>query len=139
MRISQYEYMQAVTPAEDYNSEPDESRAEESPEAIAATMTREALRLVSEVFDWNSESGGVLLARFAGLSLAEIGARRGISKQAIHKRIRCIVEQWPQLGPVLLPNNSYDEQMAEPKIINSKISDVNEKWKEATRWMKKVN
>lgn len=132
--ITQYDYLLETTPAEDQDESPCGSFA------TAAAMTREALRLVAEVFCADAEDGIVLLLRFAGLSLAQIGERRGMSKQAVHKRILSMASKWPQLADALASTANYDEALAGMEIAMAKrLHEIHAKRKDLTRWMNRQN
>lgn len=132
-RISQYEYLLATTPA------PESEDAEETALALAASMTREALRLVAQVALGDAVDGGVLLGRMAGMSLAEIGQRLGMSKQAVHKRVRGMARAWPPLAAALTgAANPLDETVADQDVLRTR-SETERIRQEATRWMNRPN
>jgi hypothetical protein len=132
--ISQYDYMLATTPAE----EPEEQQ--EDAFRLAASMLRESLRLIAEVFMSDASDGIILLLRFSGMSLAQIGDKRGMSKQAIHKRIVNMARKWPQLADALINTADYDADLAGHEIrVTQTIQATNARWREATRWMNRQN
>ncbi len=132
--ISQYDYMLATTPEE----EPEEQQ--EDAFRLAASMLRESLRLIAEVFMSDASDGIILLLRFSGMSLAQIGDKRGMSKQAIHKRIVKMARKWPQLADALINTADYDADLAGHEIrVTQTIQATNARWREATRWMNRQN
>jgi hypothetical protein len=132
--ISQYDYMLATTPEE----EPEEQQ--EDAFRLAASMLRESLRLIAEVFMSDASDGIILLLRFSGMSLAQIGDKRGMSKQAIHKRIVNMARKWPQLADALINTADYDADLAGHEIrVTQTIQATNARWREATRWMNRQN
>jgi predicted DNA-binding protein YlxM (UPF0122 family) len=132
--ISQYDYMLATTPEE----EPEEQQ--EDAFRLAASMLRESLRLIAEVFMSDASDGIILLLRFSGMSLAQIGDKRGMSKQAIHKRIVNMAHKWPQLADALISTADYDAELAGHEIrVTQTIQATNARWREATRWMNRQN
>jgi hypothetical protein len=132
--ISQYDYMLATTPVE----EPEEQQ--EDAFRLAASMLRESLRLIAEVFMSDASDGIILLLRFSGMSLAQIGDKRGMSKQAIHKRIVNMARKWPQLADALINTADYDADLAGHEIrVTQTIQATNARWREATRWMNRQN
>jgi hypothetical protein len=132
--ISQYDYMLATTPKE----EPEEQQ--EDAFRLAASMLRESLRLIAEVFMSDASDGIILLLRFSGMSLAQIGDKRGMSKQAIHKRIVNMARKWPQLADALINTADYDADLAGHEIrVTQTIQATNARWREATRWMNRQN
>jgi predicted DNA-binding protein YlxM (UPF0122 family) len=137
-KITQYEYALETTPA----PEPEDESQGQCAFALAASMLREALRLIAEVSDADTEDGVILTMRFAGLSLSEIGCRRKISKQAVHKRIRCMAARWPQLEDALVHSagSGYDEHLAGlSDAILRKVQDNEKLRREKTKWMNKPN
>jgi hypothetical protein len=132
--ISQYDYMLATTPEE----EPEEQQ--EDAFRLAASMLRESLRLIAEVFMSDASDGIILLLRFSGMSLAQIGDKRGMSKQAIHKRIVNMARKWPQLADALINTADYDADLAGHEIrVTQTIQATNARWRAATRWMNRQN
>lgn len=132
--ISQYEYMLATTPEDKPDEQADEAFR------MAASMLRESLRLISEVFLSDASDGIILLLRFSGMSLAQIGDKRGMSKQAVHKRIVNMARKWPQLADALINTADYDAELAGHEIkVTQTIQATNARWREATRWMNRQN
>jgi len=133
-KYTQYDYMLATTP---------EDEAEEKPEdafALAAGMLRESLRLIAEVMTYDSHDGVILAWRFSGMSLAQIGDKMGMSKQAVHKRIGNMARKWPQLSEALTSSADYDQYLAGHDICVMKtVQATNSRWREATRWMDRKN
>ena len=137
-KISQYEYLLATTPAEEIDSEPED--ASEEVFRIAASMVREALRLAAEVALTDAVNGGILLGRMAGMSLAEIGQRQGMSKQAVHKRVLAIAGRWPPLAEVLTgAMNPLDEEIVGQQTVIKNRQQTENMRQEATRWMNRPN
>lgn len=135
-KITQYEYALKTTPA----PEPEDESQGQCAFALAASMLREALRLIAEVSDADTEDGVILTMRFAGLSLSEIGCRRKISKQAVHKRIRSMAARWPQMEDALAQGAGYDEHLArQSDAILLKMQDNEKLRREKTKWMNKPN
>lgn len=142
-RISQFDYMLATTPDESagppYGADPAEPGADEA-YAVAASMVREALRLAADVALDDAVNGGVLLGRMAGLSLAEIGGRLGMTKQAVHKRVLAISQRWPHLGEAIGGAAApLDEEAVGTRVIVENIRKIERTRQEATRWMNKPN
>ena len=132
--MSQYEYMLAVTPDEAPEEKPDDSFS------AAASMLREALRLIAEVLEDDADDGAILAWRFAGLSMAEIGGRLGMTKQAVHKRIRNIAQRWPSLGKAISGATApLDERIVGKVSIVENYQKLEKIRQEATRWMNKPN
>lgn len=132
--ISQYDYMLATTPEDKPDEQADEAFR------MAASMLRESLRLIAEVFMSDASDGIILLLRFSGMSLAQIGDKRGMSKQAIHKRIVNMAHKWPQLADALINTADYDAKLAGHEIrVTQTIQATNARWREATRWMNRQN
>lgn len=133
-KYTQYDYMLATTP---------EDEAEEKPEdafALAAGMLRESLRLIAEVLTHDPNDGAILAWRFSGLSMAQIGGKMGMSKQAVHKRIGNMARKWPQLSDALTSSADYDQYLAGQDIsVAQRIQATNARWREATRWMNRQN
>lgn len=129
-RPSQYEVLMAITPAKDTDFldflDPEDPLLTEyqadcdgDPPLTdfdrAATMLRESLRIIGEVCFTDRLAGMIVLWRMSGLSLAEIGARCRMSKQAVHKRIRIIAERWPMLSTAIDGDTPpYDPHAAGP-------------------------
>ena len=141
-RTSQYEYLLAVTPdeaAEEAYSDPEPDEAEDA-FAVAAAMVREALRLAAAVALSDAVNGGILLGRMAGLSLAEIGQKNGMTKQAVHKRVLTIAASWPALGEVLTGAAArLDEEIAGRQAVIRTRQKTEKMRQEATRWMNRPN
>lgn len=139
-RMSQYEYLLATAPADEdaYSDyEPDEA---EDAFRLAATMVREALRLAAAVALSDAVNGGILLGRMAGLSLAEIGQKNGMTKQAVHKRVLTIATSWPALGAVLTGAAApLDEEIAGREAVIRTRQKTEKMRQEATRWMNRPN
>lgn len=133
-KISQYDYMEAVTPAPSYDPEPPEDEAL----AVAASMVREALRLVADVTLSDSTNGRILLARMSGMSLAEIGSRLGMTKQAVHKRVITIACNWPALASALTDSAPVDDIAVDIGLMKTQ-EETRKIRQEATRWMNKPN
>ena len=133
-KISQYDYMEAVTPAPSYDPEPPEDEAL----AVAASMVREALRLVADVTLSDHTNGRILLARMAGMSLAEIGSRLGMTKQAVHKRVITIACNWPALASALTDSAPVDDIAVDIGLMKTQ-EETRKIRQEATRWMNKPN
>ena len=132
--ISQYEYMLATTPEDEPDEQADEAFR------MAASMLRESLRLIADVFMSDASDGIILLLRFSGMSMAQIGDKRGMSKQAIHKRIVNMGRKWPQLADALINTADYDAELAGHEIkVTQTIQATNARWREATRWMNRQN
>lgn len=132
--ISQYDYMLQTTPERDPEEQPGDSFA------IAATMLRESLRLIAEVLTHDPNDGAILAWRFSGLSMAQIGGKMGMSKQAVHKRIGNMARKWPQLSEALTSSADYDAYLAGQDIsVTQTIQATNARWREATRWMNRQN
>lgn len=141
-RMSQYEYLLAVTPdeaAEEAYSDPEPDEAEDALR-LAAAMVREALRLAAAVALSDAVNGGILLGRMAGLSLAEIGQKNGMTKQAVHKRVLTIAASWPALGAVLTGAAArLDEEIAGRQAVIRTRQKTEKRRQEATRWMNRPN
>lgn len=133
-KISQYDYMEAVTPAPSYEPEPPEDEAL----AVAASMVREALRLVADVTLSDSTNGRILLARMSGMSLAEIGSRLGMTKQAVHKRVITIAYKWPALASALTDSAPVDDVAVDIGLMKT-LEETRKIRQEATQWMNKPN
>ena len=133
-KISQYDYMEAVTPAPSYEPEPPEDEAL----AVAASMVREALRLVADVTLSDSTNGRILLARMSGMSLAEIGSRLGMTKQAVHKRVITIAYNWPALASALTDSAPVDDVAVDISLMKT-LEETRKIRQEATQWMNKPN
>lgn len=118
---------------------PDDDEEELSSLKQAAHMLREALRLIADVSIDDQTNGVILLSRMAGLSLAEIGSRMGMSKQAVHKRVVLIVSKWPPLADAMNTPAAMDEHMAGPVHLVRKIENDTKQRQEATRWMQRKN
>lgn len=119
---------------------PDDDEEELSSLKQAAHMLREALRLIADVSIDDQTNGVILLSRMAGLSLAEIGSRMGMSKQAVHKRVMVISRQWPPLADVLTGTAAaLDEAIAGNQKIIETRNELDRIRQEATRWMNKPN
>lgn len=132
--ISQYDYMLATTPEEEPDEQPDDAFR------LAASMLRESLRIIAEVFMSDASDGIILLLRFSGMSLAQIGDKRGMSKQAVHKRIVNMARKWPQLAEALISTADYDAELAGHEMkVTQTIQATNARWREATRWMNRQN
>ncbi len=146
-KTSQYDFLLATTPDESaahpYDFDPDDDPAADGGgEAfrLAATMAREAFRLAADVALADAVNGGILLARMAGLSLAEIGARLGMSKQAVHKRVMAMARRWPALGEVITGATApLDEEAAGRQSFIDTYRKLEKIRQEATRWMSKPN
>ena len=133
-RMTQYEYMLSITP----DPGPDDKAEDEY--VIAATMVREALRLAADVALSDAVNGGILLGRMAGLSLAEIGQKNGMTKQAVHKRVLTIAARWPVLGEVLTgAAATLDEEIAGRQAVIRTRQKTEKMRQEATRWMNRPN
>ena len=133
-RMTQYEYMLSITP------DPGPDDKTEDAYVIAATMVREALRLAADVSLSDAVNGGILLGRMAGLSLAEIGQKNGMTKQAVHKRVLTIAARWPALGEDLTGAAAHlDEEIAGRQAVIKTRQKTEKMRMEATRWMNKPN
>lgn len=141
-RMSQYEYLLAVTPDEAAEETYSDTEPDEAEEAfrLAAAMVREALRLAAAVALSDAVNGGILLGRMAGLSLAEIGQKNGMTKQAVHKRVLAIAARWPALGEVLTGAAAHlDEEIAGRQAVIRTRQKTEKMRQEATRWMNRPN
>ena len=76
-----YEYAAATVPA------PDPADDAPSAYAEAAWMMRTAMRVLAEAADGDPVTLYYAVQRAAGMTLDEIGAARGISRQAVFKRL----------------------------------------------------
>lgn len=141
-RTSQYDYLLATTPDESAEASYDDPSPDEAEDAfrIAAAMVREALRLAAAVALADAVNGGILLGRMAGMSLAEIGQKNGMTKQAIHKRVCAISVRWPALGEVLTGAAvPLDEEIAGRQAVIRTRQKTEKMRQEATRWMNRPN
>ena len=103
-------------------------------------MVREALRLAAAVALADAVNGGILLGRMAGMSLAEIGQKNGMTKQAVHKRVLTIAARWPALGAVLTGAAApLDEEIAGREAVIRTRQKTEKMRQEATRWMNRPN
>lgn len=99
-----------------------------------------ACALVVDSCGGNCQRIGVAIARAAGLSYAEIGARLHISKQAAHKHISAIAARNATLGEYLSGNSAAPAAIqAFPADVTEIERRANEELRRATAWLKRRN
>ena len=101
---TRYDYALDTVPAPP-QCEPTWEPEPESPEEElcheAARMARVMIEQVVSAAEGSGEACLMMLMRGMGLSLAEIAARTGVSKQAVHKRLRGVARRHPVMEAYL--------------------------------------
>lgn len=119
---------------------PDREPTTPDPVREAAEMCRNACVLVLDSADWNAVRIAVCMARCAGLSYAEIGARLQLSKQAVQKHIAEVAKVNPAFAEYLAGKAVAVEalRMDLDHVIDLERA-FGHRLREETRWMKRVN
>lgn len=94
----EYEYALATTVQE----EPEEPTEEAERLMLAGSMVRELLRASVEACDGDAGLLLVVLMRLSGRTLEEIGRSRGISRQAVCKRLHRLARRAPAFEHILM-------------------------------------
>ena len=105
----------------------------------AAWMTRCALRAVAEAAAGDPVALAMAIQRASGMTLAEIGASRGVSKQAVHKRLAAVCRASPAVEAFLGMDCALDESMAGDQDLLETLTEHEARRREMTRWMKRSN
>lgn len=106
----------------------------------AAEMFRNACVLVLDGAGWNPVRIAVCMARCAGLSYAEIGARLQVSKQAVQKHVAEVAKVNQAFADYLAGKAVAVEAL---RMDLDQVADIERafghKLREETRWMKRAN
>ena len=122
-----YEYAAAVTPA------PEEDDAPPSRYAEAAWMMRTALRVLVSASDGDTTNLYFAVQRAAGMTLAEIGANGGMSKQAVYKRLAAMCRSSSAVAAYLDLPGALDEAIAPGRQATMMLQRDDEEIRRITR------
>lgn len=140
--ITRYEYALDTVPAPP-QCEPDwEPEPPDPEEELCHEAARMARVLVEQILAAAEGDGAACLAmmmRGTGLTLSEIAARTGTSKQAVHKRLRGIVRRHPVMEAYLRLSggNPLDERAGGDARILEMTRRHAEERRRLTAWMNK--
>lgn len=106
----------------------------------AGDMMREGLNAIDEACGGNPVRESILRARMAGKPYAYIGARYGISKQAIAKHVGEIIKRRPCMRDLLSGQcGRRIESLASTMELDSFILETETKLRSSTQWIKRKN
>ena len=107
--------------------------------AETAAALHRALVAIVAVSGGNSERLAVVVARYGGLSYAAIGARFGISRQAVYKHLLQVGTANPVLGQVMRMKHQEQEAISGDTNISQIRNDVENRIREITACLGKKN
>lgn len=130
-----YEYALGTVPARYPDDEEQEDLA--SNIAIAARMARMLVRHILASAGNDARSCMMMLQRSAGMTLAEIGMRHGVTKQAVYKRFAKIVARHPEMEEYLQLSKAdrLDEAVSGPAELLEIRNRQHRKMKELSNWV----
>jgi predicted DNA-binding protein YlxM (UPF0122 family) len=130
-----YEYALGTVPA--HTPEDDELEQIEGELFTAAQMARMLIRHILNAAEDDACDCMMMLQRAAGLTLAEIGIRHRITKQAVHKRLTRIVKRHPEMDEYLQLKKAgrLDEHISGDVEILELRNKQHRKMKEVSTWI----